>query len=260
MVRTDDGVDLWWEAAGAGPAVVLVPGRGDATDLYPRRFVEQLVAEGCTVVRYDPRDTGLSGAGGSTYSLTDMADDVVTVAAAAGVGPVHLVGVSMGGVILVDLCTRHPELMRSATFVSAMSPDPEAGMGEDFFAAIGADPLAATVRAMGVTDEDDRAWAGAEQAHAARRAPPRPGAAERHQEAAFRLGWPELARLAEIEVPALVVHGEIDRVLPVAHAEALAAGIAGSRMVVREGMGHLPRPADWDEIAALTCALVRPAR
>lgn len=70
---------LWYEAIGVGTPVVLVPGRGDSADIYPRRFWERLVAAGCRVIRFDPRDTGLSADGGSSYTLRDMADDDVAV-------------------------------------------------------------------------------------------------------------------------------------------------------------------------------------
>ncbi len=60
-----DGVGLWWEAEGTGPPVVLLPGRGDASDLFPRPFTDPLVAAGLQVIRIDPRDTGLSDDGGA---------------------------------------------------------------------------------------------------------------------------------------------------------------------------------------------------
>ena len=159
MIATSrDGVALWWEASGDGEPVLLVPGRGDSTDVYPDRFSTALVEAGCQVIRYDARDTGLSGDGGTTYTLSDMADDAEVVLDAAGVGAAHLVGISMGGVILVDLASRRPERVASLVFLSALSPDPDAGIGDDFFAAFGADPLEARLQAMGETTDADRAW------------------------------------------------------------------------------------------------------
>jgi pimeloyl-ACP methyl ester carboxylesterase len=244
-----DGVELWWYPAGEGRPVLLIPGRGDATDLYPHRFTDALIARGCRVIRYDPRDTGLSGDGGSTYTLADMADDAVAVLDAAGVGAAHLVGFSMGGVILIDVALRYPERVASAVLLSALSPDPEAGIGEDFFAVFGADPLAARLQAMGETTDADRDWVESELAAAAERAPARPQALERHQEAAFRLGWPDHERLADVPVSTLVIHGGADRVLPLRHARAFAA-IPDTEVVVIRGMGHLPRPAQWDDIGS----------
>jgi pimeloyl-ACP methyl ester carboxylesterase len=256
MTEAGDGVRLWWESAGEGPPVLLVPGRGDSTDIYPVRFTHRLLAGGCRVIRYDPRDTGMSGDGGSTYAVTDMADDAAAVLAAAEIDAAHLVGISMGGLLLVDLCRRRPDLVASLVFVAALSPDPAAGMGEDFFAAIGADPLEAMVQAMGDPSPETRAWVQGELDRAGRRAPARPEAAQKHQDAAFRLGWPQHEVLGTIGVPALVMHGDGDRVLPLQHAHSLAAGIAGAELAVVAGMGHLPRPADWDVIAERTVAHV----
>src|SRR4051794_13940962 len=101
-----DGVRLWFERSGAGPAVVLVPGRGDSSDLYPPEFSDALIAAGFSVVRFDPRDTGLSDDGGDEYRFPDMADDVVAVSRAAGAEQFHVVGLSMGAMIAVELASR----------------------------------------------------------------------------------------------------------------------------------------------------------
>ncbi len=243
-----DGVRLWWDASGVGSPVLLVPGRGDSSDLYPRRFTEPLVESGCRVIRFDPRDTGLSGDGGSTYTRSDMADDVLAVLDAADVSAAHLVGLSMGGLLLVELATGAPERVLSMTSLSAASPDPEAGIGEDFFDLMDDDPVATIVRAMRPTGDEDRAWVARQVADAARRAAPRTEAGQRHQEAAYRSTWPTNEQLADVAAPCLVIHGSADRKLPRRHGEAFR-GIPNSEPVVMDGMEHLPRPAEWDVIA-----------
>lgn len=209
-------------------------------------------ASGLSVLRLDPRDTGLSGDGGETYTLSTMADDVAQILTDAGIGRAHVIGVSMGGMILVDLATRYPDSIGYAVFLAAMSPDPAAGMGPDFFAAIGADPVDATLRAMGSPSDAERRWVIEEQTRAARRSPARPEAGERHQRAAFRFGWPELERLGDIRSPALVIHGTADRVLPLDHAIAFEHGIADARLTIIDGMGHLPTQAEWHRLATVT--------
>ncbi len=249
--RSTDGVTLWWELVGAGPSVVLIPGRGDSSDLYPVVFSDRLVGAGFSVLRFDPRNTGRSDDGGDTDTLSTMADDVVAVLDAAGVGNAHAMGISMGGMLLVDLASRRPSRILSQVYLSAMSPDPDAGFGDDFFADPVVDPVDATLRAMGAPDADDRAWVEQEVARAARRAPARRAAVQRHQEAAFRGGWPEPGRLGDIGGPALVIHGTADRVLPVAHAVSLHHGIDGSDLRVLDGMGHLPTAREWDLVGDL---------
>jgi pimeloyl-ACP methyl ester carboxylesterase len=68
------------------------------------------------------------------------------------------------------------------------------------------------------------------------------------------VGWHE--RLGEIAVPTLVIHGDDDPFMPLAHGEALAHAIPGARLLTLAATGHeLPRRT-WDvvvpEILALT--------
>ena len=250
-----DGVGLWWRIEGSGPTVLLVPGRGDSTDVFPDDVSGALVDAGCAVLRVDPRDTGLSDDGGDAYTLSTMADDLAAVVAASGAGAAHVVALSMGGMVTVDLAVRHPECVASIVFLAAMSPDPVAGMGPRFFDGIGADPVLGTLASMGVASTADERWMRE------RVAPPRtgrrcPDAGLRHQQAALRLGWPEPADLANVAAPTLVVHGSVDLVLPQAHAEALAAGVPDARLHLVEGMGHLPTRREWSVIADLVATHV----
>ena len=187
-------VELWWEGVGAGPAVLLVPGRGDLADVYPRCFVDPLVAAGHSVIRFDPRDTGRSGDGGAGYTLADMADDAVAVLDVAGDGPVPTSSASrwVGSCSPIWRCATGS--CRCAAFLSAMSLDPEAGMGDDFFAD-GDDPETALLWVMGPATDDDRAWVRSESQHAAQRAPDRtpPSGTRRRRSAASGVSsgpWP----------------------------------------------------------------------
>lgn len=161
----------------------------------------------------------------------------------------------MGGMITVALVSRVPDRVVSSTFVAARSPDPEAGMGPDFFAPLdSANPTEAILTLMGSPDDDDRAWLSLELERAGQRTPNRPEAGNRHMSAAFRFGWPELGQLASFSTPALVIHGTADQVLPVRHAQPLAAGIANSDLQLIDGMVHLPTRSEWDRIARLASA------
>jgi pimeloyl-ACP methyl ester carboxylesterase len=56
------------------------------------------------------------------------------------------------------------------------------------------------------------------------------------------------ARLSEIAVPALVVHGTADPLFPLAHGEALAREIPGAALLTVDGLGHELPPWAWDEV------------
>jgi 3-oxoadipate enol-lactonase len=200
----------------------------------------------------DTRDTGLSGDGGDRYTMSTLADDALTVLNHADIDRAHVLGFSMGGIVVTDLASRRPDRVRSCIFLSAMSPDPNAGMGDQFFASLDEhDAVAATLAAMGSPTDEDRAWVSAELARSIERAPARPEAGARHQAAAFRLGWPQLDALARIDAPALAIHGTHDRSLPVAHARAFEREMPNAHAVYVDGMGHLPTRAEWQRIAQL---------
>lgn len=244
-VVTPDEVKIWWESKGAGTPVLLAPGRGDCADLFPAEFVDALVDGGCQVVRFDPRDAGLSGYGGDAYSVSTMAEDIVAVLDAAALSAAHLLGFSLSGLIIVDLVARFPQRALTLTFVSAMSPDPDGGFGEQLFAAATLDPVEAVVAGMGTPTEEDRVWATRNHEAAMQRASLRPEAGDRHNAAAFRFGWPTLDDVTRITAPALVIHGDADRSLPLEHAHSLARNIRNARLEVVPGMGHIPTRAEW---------------
>lgn len=249
-------MNLWFERLGPedGPPLLLISGRGDDAGIWPRCALDGLVKFGFSVVRFDQRDTGLSPDGPDTGVLADLADDAAAVLDDAGVpGPAHVVGLSMGGFVLLDLATRHPDRVASATFLSAISPDPGAGFGPDFFEQVDADPVQGRLAAMAGLDPDDATWVADEVAAATARAPARPEAGARHMELTFRSAFPDPALLAEVACPTAVLHGSADRTLPVAHAEALAT-IPGATLHVLDGMGHLPTRRQWDEVLAVVRA------
>jgi pimeloyl-ACP methyl ester carboxylesterase len=83
------------------------------------------------------------------------------------------------------------------------------------------------------------------------------------QAATAKLGWdpylhnPKLQkRLYRVTAPTLVVHGEADGLIPRAHAEAYAAGIAGARLVDVPEAGHMLSLEKPDQLTALVKAFV----
>ncbi len=246
FAATGDGVNLWWELVGDGPVAMLVPGRGDSADVFPSLVRSALLESGRSVLRFDPRNAGLSDRGHATDTLRTMANDVIAVMAAAQVAIADLIGVSMGGMLITDVAQKAPASVRSLTFLAGMSPHPDGGVGPDFFTAFeGAEPEDSVLSLMGEPTEDDRAWLAEDLRMAAARAPRRPEARASHQEAAFKFGWVGHDVLPDIAAPALVVHGTADRILPVAHATTLHEGLSRSELELVEGMGHVPTRAEW---------------
>ncbi len=68
------------------------------------------------------------------------------------------------------------------------------------------------------------------------------------------VSFPEMHdRLHEVRVPTLVLHGELDPVFPLSHAQELAAGIAGAELVSIEGAGH---GVNWEQPDAFNHAVL----
>src|SRR3954447_18043817 len=124
-------VELFYETFGSpdDPTLLLVNGLGSQCINYPEAWCERFAAHGYQVIRFDNRDVGLSSKlDGVDYTLTDMADDAIAVLDAAGVERAHVMGCSMGGMIVQRLAIDHPE--RLLTVTSVMSRTGEAGYGE----------------------------------------------------------------------------------------------------------------------------------
>ena len=126
---------------GQGPALVLSHALG--CDLQMWDGVAQALQDRFTVVRYDHRGHGRSPAIGEAFDMNDLADDAAGVIEALDQGPVHFVGLSMGGMTAQALAARHPALVRSITIANSASYYDEA-------ARAGWQARIATVRAQGV--------------------------------------------------------------------------------------------------------------
>ena len=129
---TANGVELEYGTFGSpdDPTVLLVAGLGMQMTGWHEEFCGELAARGFHVVRYDNRDCGLSGGpadpphpdfaairtgdySSAAYTIPDLALDAVGLLDGLGVEAAHVVGVSMGGMIVQQLAIDHPERMLS---------------------------------------------------------------------------------------------------------------------------------------------------
>src|SRR3954464_3579909 len=123
-------VEIYYESFGdpVDPTLVLVNGLGSQCINYAVEWCESFAAEGYRVIRFDNRDTGLSSKlDGRDYGLADMAADVLAVLDAEGVDRAHVMGVSLGGMVVQRLAIDHPERLLSLTSVMSRPGDPETG-------------------------------------------------------------------------------------------------------------------------------------
>ena len=108
------------------PTLLLVNGLGSQCINYQEAWCEMFAAEGLHVVRYDNRDVGLSShLPDVEYTLTDMAADGIAVLDTLGVQRAHVMGLSMGGMIVQTMAIQHRERLLTMTSVMSTTGEPE---------------------------------------------------------------------------------------------------------------------------------------
>jgi len=267
-----NGIEIAYEVHGdlSSPAVVGVMGLVEGAKLWPAPLVDVVVEAGFCFVGFDNRDIGLSThmsrAGPPDvaaardalargvlpkvpYTLHDLAADTVALIDGLGIGPVHLIGYSMGGYVAQSVAARHPDRTRSLLALMTSSRDPALSPLPDHVrdATVGltehVDQATTTQRLMeleGMTSgsryptslRERRAFADTVMATNFD-----PDAVGRQLLAIFGTE-PFAEELARISVPTTVAHSTEDCFFEIDHGEDLARRIPGARLEVLEGAGH----------------------
>ncbi|MFI5444906.1 alpha/beta fold hydrolase [Polaromonas sp. UC242_47] len=240
---------------GQGPTVVLSHALG--CDLQMWDEVATALQARYTVLRYDHRGHGQSPASSGAFNMDDLADDAAALIRQQVQGPVHFVGLSMGGMTAQALAARHPALVRSITVAnSAASYDAAAKAGWqtriDTVLAQGMAAIADGALLRWFTPEF-RADAQGSLRVAALRAvllgtAPVPYAASCAAVAGIALD--ESNR--RITCPALVIAGTRDEATPPALSEAIARNIPGAQLASLDAshLSAVERPAEFAQLLA----------
>lgn len=261
-----NGIELCAETFGepTDPAVLLIPGGAASMLWWDAGLCERLAARGRYVIRYDQRDTGRSTAfppGRPGYSMRDLAADAVGLLDALGLDRAHVVGQSMSGGTALVLGVDHRDRVLSVTFVSTTTaaddlPPPSADMPR-----LSRPDTADHEALVEYVVRGAEAVSGAEfDEEVMRELVRRDIARARDYESSLtnhyvmEFDGPANGGFADLAVPVLVVHGELDPLLPVAHGEAVRDAVPGASLVVLDGAGHDVPPARWDDFVD---ALVR---
>ncbi|MDU8943567.1 alpha/beta fold hydrolase [Ovoidimarina sediminis] len=269
---TANGLELEVEQFGSPSAspILLIRGLGSQIIHWPTRLIDGLVDSGFRVIAYDNRDAGLSqkldGAGipdiGAVrdlvrkgeavrvpYSLHDMAADGVGVLDALEIERAHVLGISMGGMILQVMAHRYPGRVKSAAIVMSSSGAPglPAASSEVMDMLTSHPPKTDRESVVTHTLMCDRAWASplypfdeAERRNLIGRAYDRsyyPEGATR-QLAAITADTSRHRSLSALRMPVTVIHGTDDTLLPIEHGRDIASRIPNAVLVEIEGMGH----------------------
>lgn len=263
------GVTLATESFGqpGNPALVLVMGATASMLGWPDALCHALAGRGLFVVRFDHRDTGASTTvppGDATYSVEDLAGDVLAVMDGYGLQRAHLAGMSLGGYIAQMVALMEPGRVASLTLIASeplgWDGPPLPHISEEFlghFAALGALDWSHRDAAADFLVESERLCAGsggAFDAAAAKAVALRvlernesPASMFNHGSVTTRADW--TGKFRAIACPVLVIHGDEDPILPVENGRAIAAGIDGAEIEVLPGVGHELPPRWLDRIA-----------
>jgi pimeloyl-ACP methyl ester carboxylesterase len=279
------GITLCYEEFGrrGDPPILLIMGLATQMIGWPDEFCQQLAAEGFHVVRFDNRDCGRSThlttrpptpgelfrrrIPAENYTLSDMADDAVALMQTLEIGPAHVVGVSMGGMIAQTVAAEHPESVRS--LVSIMSTTGNRWRGQPAFGIyrylLRRAPeekeafveylvtLFGAIGSPGFPRDEERVRAVAARSYDRAHDPTGPG----RQLGAIVASGDRTSQLAQITAPTLVIHGSKDRMIRKSGGRATARAIPGARLELIDGMGHDLPEALWPRLVALIASQAR---
>jgi pimeloyl-ACP methyl ester carboxylesterase len=276
-----NGITIEYDVFGESSArpLLLVMGLGTQMIGWDEEFCQKLADTGHYVVRFDNRDIGLSSKmddapvpvpaelmmemmQGNTpevpYSLNDMADDAIGLLDALNIDSSHICGASMGGMIVQTMALTHGERVRSMTSIMSTTGNPELPAATpEAMESLTKPPAAdrdsqieqsvATQKVIGSSGFPFDAERARQKAAAAYDRSFYPQGTAR-QMAAIVAAGNRRPRLESLDLPTLVIHGKADPLVPVTGGQDTHEAIAGSELLLVEGMGHDLPPGAWDEI------------
>lgn len=234
-----DGRLIAFERAGAGPALVFL--HGGLAD--HREWDRQLeLADEYCVVAWDTPGCGASPDPPASFRMQDYADTLAGFIESLGLGRAHIVGLSFGAALALELYRRAPHLPRTLVLASAY-----AGWAGSLPAADVAERLADGLRTLeqspGCLAESllpslvaDGASPEVVERVAATMSGIHPEGARTMLQAMAGCDLNDV--LPTIAVPTLLLHGERDMRAPLYVAEELHAAIPGASLAVLPGVGH----------------------
>lgn len=250
-ITTKDGTQIYYKDWGKGPTIVFTHGYPLSSDAWENQMFF-LAQNGFRVIAYDRRGFGRSSQPSHGYDYDTFADDLATVVEALDVKDAIFVGHSMGGGEVARYIARHGEKrVRKVAFVAAVTPfllkteTNPGGVPKEFFD---------TFRSAVTTDRSQ--WnkdvsmpyynynrTGAKVSDGVREEYWRQGQATGFMAAFHALGaFSETDfrdDLKKITVPALVIHGSDDQIVPIELSGKLAVTyLKNGTLKVYEGGSH----------------------
>lgn len=248
-------IELSYSVTGQGDStVLLIMGLGGRAADWGTRFPD-LLARRHRVVMFDNRGTGASSKPLAHWSLEDMARDAVSVLDAVGAQRAHVVGISMGGMISQLIALDHASRVERLVLMSTHFGGQEVVFPSSEVAAVfRRDPgtpvdvlMRNTMRLISAPGFAETHPEEIEELVRIAVLQPTPWRAFMAQLQAI-IESDRSKRVKDIALPTLVVHGDLDPLIPYPNGVALAKGIPNSKLVTLEGCGHMPMWEAVDEL------------
>lgn len=236
-----EGLRIAYERSGTGPPILLLHGFvGDARSTWQRQLED--LSDEFTVIAWDAPGAGRSDDPPASFRLPEYADCLAAFTAALGVTRAHVMGISFGGALALELYRRHPAIPGTLILAGAY-----AGWAGSLPPHVVAERLEHSLRVSSLPPS--RFVETMLPSMFSRAVPP-----ERAHEfgvsvAAFHPdGFRTMARasaeadlrdvLGRIDTPTLLLYGDEDARAPLTVGEALHRAIPTSKLVVLAGVGH----------------------
>ena len=238
-------IELDYERSGSGPPLLLIMGMSGTALHWGEPFLEPLRRD-FDVIAYDHRGVGASSRLDGPVTIREMAEDAAGLLDALEIDSAHVVGISMGGMIAQELALAHPERVRTLTLGCTYC-------GGEGSALTSQEVLQRLTEAMMSGDRERALRAGFEVNVSAAMAADEETYARFLEIANARavavpvvmaqmqacLAHDTSARLSQLAMPTLVLHGTEDQMMPVANGRMIASLIGDSRLEIFDGIGHL---------------------
>ncbi len=238
-------IELSYERAGSGPPLLMIMGMSGTFDHWNADFLTDLRGDFETIV-YDHRGVGASSRLEGPATIARLAEDAAGLLAALEIESAHVLGISMGGMVAQELALNHPGRIRALTLgctycggegSSLTSEEVMRRLAEGMMSGDRQRALR-TGWEVNVSPDfavDDEAYVRFKEI-GMRRAVPVEVIMEQMRAITEH---DTSARLPEIALPTLVIHGTLDQMLPVQNGRMIAGLIPDTRLEIFEGVGHL---------------------
>ena len=266
------GHDIAYRMAGEGPTLLLIHGLAGSSRTW--RAVMPQLAQECRVLAPDLRGHGESAKPVGDYSLGGFAAMLRDLLGALDIDRVTVVGQSLGGGIAMQLAYQHPELAERLVLVGSGGLGREVNWMLRALTLPGSEYVMPAVFPGFVREFGDRVsrvveklgWQAPRvaemwQAYSSLSHVEHRAAFVRTLRAVIDPGGQAINATDRLylasAMPTLIVWGDADPMIPVAHAYAAHEAMPGSRLEIFEGVGHFPHAEQPDRFARILLDFMR---